>query len=372
MDPQVISAELSDRGDNAKITMQTRVAVRDKDPHRFQVVPLREAAKQGAPPSPRTVLFSRPQARASKIYVHRDEPEARGTKQLSRSKRTARREPVLQAKDVNISLAKGKHRKTESMEADRVQHTNTRSHRSLLEPPISSHDPLIQYSYTLKPFKILPAGASPDLGAAQTATGGGDRPKQWAKAIPSDLSAGAGAPESKIGTGDEPAFLSPIASNPRDTEREVNQRQDDQFAMNETPVGLRYAHSGPYSFRPTAGNSQKRHAIYASTNVLPDVKFLGELQSPATTESTERLLTWEEAGEDAIQSPRVQTLQPFTPSLVNLATFAYATRPLNVVPRSSTSSLHLLDSGYPVYPSIVSDLLDELDREILSWNCIAL
>lgn len=356
--------ELTNRSDTAKITMQTRVAVRDKDPHRFQVVPLREAAKQHASPSPRAGISSTPappQAHTSKIYVHRDEPEAKEAKPLARSKRTARREPVLQAKDVNINVPKGKHRKAQSLEADRLQQTNAPTHSSLLEPPTEP-----QYSFSLKPFKVLPAGSG--SGVAQTARG--ERSQQRTNAIVSDLSGDIAAPEPATMISNDLTSVSSPASSTCDIGHEATREQQDTlFARNETPVGLRYAHSGPYSFRPTAGDSQKRHAIYASADIMPDVDFLGEFRSPSTAQSAKPLdPTSEEANEHGNQPPEVA---PLKPASLHSAAFESATAPLNVAPRPLVPPLHFLDSGYLFYPPIVSDLLDELDRDILSWNFLS-
>lgn len=155
--------------DGAKVTMQTRVAVLDKTPHRFQVIPLREMLRTPShshltEPSTRTSslqLLKSPKKRPSrpaKLFVHLDDES--GQAECLPKRRAA--SSVLQSKDQNRPLSEATQKKTATLQADRnsdhpsthtVQIANESTIAQEFSPSHGFSQSLNQYSFRLKPWK---------------------------------------------------------------------------------------------------------------------------------------------------------------------------------------------------------------------------
>ncbi|KAF6762888.1 hypothetical protein DFP72DRAFT_570923 [Ephemerocybe angulata] len=352
--------------DSAKVTMQTRVAVRDKIPHRFQIVPLREILKLPAPlPTPpdeatgsRVSRLS--SSRSGKFSVHLDEP---GTGKETRSLGRSSGKMALQEIDVNQEISESTHKDTKPLEIAPVFEESF----SPALPTVSSKShalshgysqSLNQYSFRLKPWKSYThLQGSP----RRTNASADNRDLEMNK--PSEL-------EGRFGiTSRDTHSPDPPYSN-----EEEDPGSPKQGSESDSPDYLfsgfsRTLHDsdGLLDLSPKLPDSKKRHAIYSTVGYLPLERqnFMADGERHVDLmPAAGAVLNLE--GTSRLRSPRLD--HSLSPQLLPPPCALPAkTRPLKLLQHSRiTPSAHNTDPL--LYPEAVLDLLQQLDAAIESWR----
>ncbi|KAJ3522043.1 hypothetical protein NMY22_g12061 [Coprinellus aureogranulatus] len=363
--------------DGAKVTMQTRVAVRDKTPHRFQVIPLREILKRPSQTQASVSLPASPHA-SGRLSSHNPNARRSNTKNLSaghsspdastpdtsnaRSLVLAQERVALQNLDLNTDPSKSAHKKTISLEFGRrfKESPNPAEQSPTFSSSRGFSQSLNQYSFRLKPWKSF-TNLHTTPSRAKTVNRHGDKP-----------------------TDDLVGVCNLWGTS----------RAGDAFACSDletTPssgyhLGQDISHSGAYSMgqsttlnesvgqlsmanKALEQGSKKRHAIYSHMGILP-ISY-GESKDESESESPSGLNRSLPVPRDS----RRATLQTVShQSYSGMVSNRYASDPLprtpplklarKAAPRCRTDPTQ----GAVCYPKIVLELFRELDDAIEGWR----
>ncbi|TFK29314.1 hypothetical protein FA15DRAFT_752775 [Coprinopsis marcescibilis] len=362
-----VSPEPADRMDTGKITMQTRVAVRDKTPHRFQVIPLREAAKHS--PTAIPVLdrqSSQLSSQLSRFTVHVDEQVK--SKKLARSMKKLSVKPVLQEKDQNIPSEMHK------MEfGGGVKDSQNSSLAPISAQSQGYSHSLNQYSFSLKPWKH-PGNRGMENG-------------KLSHDIPTvaPISSKRSVSSKSSGSRTVQPFGTPSATPLHDVDGAVAPTFQVAKAI---PRHFGDADDSDAVIRGASNKSidsvlSKRHAIYTYPDYIPPVPNPGTFLDAAAPLATSELAdTQEKASIIAILHAENLDLNDNSflesgsacPSLnQSHAQCLSPTRPLKLVRTSvpsSASNIMRQSAGELYYPEIVLELMKAVDEAMENWCSI--
>lgn len=352
--------------------MQTRIAVRDKDPHHFQVYPLRELAHSPLPAEQsaetRPSKSSHPLSSLSgRLYsVHEDASgDAKKTRSLGRTSGKL----VLQRKDTNIAIPELKHKKTASLEVDFTH--GPAVNQQGLNPSTLSHgysQPFGQYSFRLKPWKSWVHHSSPNRSACD------DNTTRTVEVYNQPIiEAGDNLSAATLGLG----ILPPTNSQSSDFRRQDLHAGVDLSQSFSTTLNDSDAESEALP-KISEQDSKKRHAIYShlgilplgrdgfltETQTLPGLLSFDELPLPDSEKSSNKRLQQTVTQEHPFPA---DNLVPFAPTGVTLP----PTLPLKVARTSMTKLEHLNLNNLSdeiVYPEKILNLIREIDDSIKSWK----
>lgn len=356
--------------DGAKVTMQTRVAVRDKTPHRFQVIPLREimrrpsqaqASSQSASPRSSSKLSQRgPSGRRTNTKDSAGNPDAPKT----RTHTGISERPVLQDRDINTDSSSQTHKKTTSLEIGRTSEESPMPvERS---PTIGSSryfsQSLNQYSFRLKPWK-----SHTNLQSTPTRTRTANRHSE--KGPLDDLT--------KISNfWNRTRTDSTPSSVDLGTSGDAQPGQDPHFSDQYSP-GLSITLNDPVAQlnmvdKLSDQRFKKRNAIYSHIDILPAGS--PGLSSSLEGDSSSGIYDVFSDLRDArnirrttfpVNSP--DTSLDYTPDRHTVHSFPH-TPPLKLARKPAFRCSSGPTFGTMCYPDTVLELFRELDDAIESWN----
>jgi hypothetical protein len=322
--------------------MQTRVAVRDKTPHRFQVVPLREILKRpvqltsstGSAKSPHLGLGLKSPQRGSSVRRGHTIDESSPRKNKDKVKAHSPGRNVLQDRDINTNSDpfNPTHKKTISLEMSRCELESPQQSPTIASSRGFSQS-LNQYTFRLKPWKSYT-----HLQATPT------RKRHNEKSLEDLSSRSHGYPRANSVHSD--LNCSPVNADTRYSD-------SDQYSPGLSPTLVNSAAQLNMS-----EGSKKRHAIYSHMDILPigGYNFKGR-DSPGL------------AIGDVFSNPKgtCRTLQPSAPNITSNQ-LTTGTPPLRLASKPARRCGSGSVVGAMCYPETVLEMLRELDDAIEGWN----